>query len=90
VSAYIGQYDNWYPRLKEYLDAVLDAVIAEYALKTTYSVDDGIPSPSTRKALKDANREHNPIKILRDLEAAIRMEFAEFKSKWDVALAVTS
>jgi len=74
VSAYSGQYDNWFPRLTGYVDAVLKAVIAEYEFKTTYSVNDGIPSLSTRTALKDANKEHSPINIVLDLEAAIRMD----------------
>jgi hypothetical protein len=86
VSAYSGQYDNWFPRLSEYVGAVRKAVIADYEFKTTYSVDDGIPSLSTRKTLKEAEHKNEPINILLDLEAAIRMEFFDFKTRWDAAL----
>lgn len=44
------------------------------------------PNRSTTMVLKDAEDHHKPTKIFLDLEAAIRMEFFEFKNKWDAAL----
>jgi len=86
VSAWSGAYDNWFPRLLLYVDAVLEAVAADDKFKATYTVGDGGPSLSTRKALQEADKEHGPIKSLLDLQAAIRMEFADFKAKWAAAL----
>ncbi len=86
VSASSGAYDNWFPRLIEYVDAALRAVTADDKFKATYTVGDGGPSPSTRKVLQEADKEHEPIKILLDLQAAIRMEFSDFKAKWAAAL----
>jgi hypothetical protein len=86
VSAWSGASDNWFPRLLLYVDAVLEAVAADYKFKGTYTVGDGGPSLSTRKAFQEANKEHEPIKALLDLQAAIRMEFSDFKDKWAAAL----
>jgi hypothetical protein len=86
VSAYSGEHDNWFPRLIEYVDAVLHAVAADYEFKAKYSVDEEAPSLSTRNALQDADKKYDPIKILLDLEAAVRMEFFDFKTKWAAAL----
>jgi hypothetical protein len=44
------------------------------------------PNLSTRKELKAVDDRHNPISIFIDLETAIRMEFLDFKDKWDAAL----
>jgi hypothetical protein len=78
VRIYSGAYDNWYPRLAAYVDAIQIAVINDEANLT--------PSDSTRTALKDANDRFKPLAIFLDLEGAIRMEFLEFKDKWDAAL----
>jgi hypothetical protein len=86
VSAYSGAYDNWFPRLIQYVDAAVHAVSADDKFKATYTVGDAGPSLSTRKALQEADKEHEPIKILLDLQAAIRMEFFDFKNKWAAAL----
>ena len=78
VDTYTGEHDNWYLNLTAYLGAILEAV--------TDSGDAEIPSDSTRGALKDANDRYNPISIFLDLESAIRLEFFDFKNKWDAAL----
>lgn len=85
VSVYTGTYDNWYPRLSEYVSALLQAVIHDYEHKATYDGDAETPTLSTRKALNAAEEENNPIHIFLDAEAAIRMEFLDFKDKWDAA-----
>jgi hypothetical protein len=86
VSAYSGEYDNWFPRLTEYVDTLLIAVGNDYEFKTTYNVEGGIPSISTRDAIKGANEKYKPVQIVLDLQSAIRMEFLEFKDKWASAL----
>jgi hypothetical protein len=65
---------------------VRQAVSDDFTFKSTYDVYDPAPSPSTRKALKDADKRLNPTGALVDLEAAIRMEHLEFKDRWDVIL----
>jgi hypothetical protein len=40
----------------------------------------------TMKKLEGANKHHDPIKVFLDLETAIRMEFFDFKEKWDALL----
>jgi hypothetical protein len=77
VVIYSGEYGMWFPSLSEYVAAVLDAVIGD---------SDEIPNLSTRKAMKAAEDRYKPINIFLDLEAAIRMEFFDFKNKWDAAL----
>jgi len=81
LSVYSGSYDQWYFTLHAYVDALLKAVIEDEPSDSTYA-----PNPLTRAALKDAEDQHNPTKIFLDLEAAIRMEYFEFKEKWDAVL----
>lgn len=77
VAVFSSENDGWFFNLKGYVDAVLKAVIDE---------NSETPNLSTRKALKDADDAYKPINIFLDLEAAIRMEFFDFKNKWDDAL----
>lgn len=81
LSVYSTPYDGWYFTLNAYVAALLKAVTEDEPSDSTYA-----PNPSTRIVLKDAEDHHNPTKIFLDLEAAIRMEFFEFKNKWDAAL----
>jgi len=81
LSVYSGAYDQWYFTLNSYVEGLLKAVIEDEPSDSTYA-----PNPSTRAVLKDMEDHHNPTKILLDLEAAIRMEFFDFKQKWDAAL----
>jgi hypothetical protein len=88
ISAYGGAYDKWYERLTEYVDAVQKITFEDgsFSSADTHTPRIAIPSSSTRKALQDADIQYKPIEIFLDLEAAIRMEFFEFKKKWDAAL----
>jgi hypothetical protein len=86
LRAYSGLYDSWHPSLETYVDAVLKAVIEDQKFDGTYGTTDGTPNLSTRKALEDADECYKPISIFLDIETAIRMEFFEFKNKWDAEL----
>jgi hypothetical protein len=86
LGAYSGAYDQWFPHLTEYVDALLEAVIEEGNFNHTYTLTNETPNLSTRTALKAADDRYKPISIFLDLEAAIRMEFFEFKNKWDERL----
>ena len=74
--ALCGEYDHWFFTLKEYVDAVVQTVLAEPGQLTS----------ETRKALHDAEQHHKPNEIFLNMEEAIRMEFFDFKNKWDAAL----
>jgi hypothetical protein len=84
--ATLTENDNWYPSLRKYVDAILQAAIDDGKLNRTYHLDSGFPVPSAIKALDDAAEQYKPVKIFLDLEAAIRLEFFDFKNKWDEEL----
>jgi hypothetical protein len=86
LRAYSGPYDSWYPGLIEYVDSVVHAVIDDGKFDSTYDTGDGTPNLTTRKALRDVEKHHNPIRIFLGLETSIRMEFSDFKDKWDAEL----
>jgi len=87
ARAYSGAYDSkWSVTLTCYVNAVLKAVTDDGKFNATYAQTNAIPNQSTRKALKEANDEYKPTGILLDLETAIRMEFLDFKDKWDAEL----
>jgi hypothetical protein len=44
------------------------------------------PVLSTRKSLQAAAEHYKPIDIFLNMESAIRMEFFDFKKKWDAVL----
>jgi hypothetical protein len=70
VAAFSGEYDHWFPALRDYVGAILNIVIEK-------------PSPETVKKLEDKDKHLNPIGIFLDIETAIRMDFFDFKKKWD-------
>ena len=78
VATFTGVYDDWFPTLEDYVQTVLNAVINESSQ---------LPGPSTRKALANAKERCEPTKIFLNLEKAIRMEFFDFKNKWDATLS---
>lgn len=82
-AVYSSSYDTWFMSLKNYVDALLKAVIEDGEFKDSFGMKTLAPSLSTRKALKGADDQCKPIDIFLDLEGAIRMEFFEFKEKWD-------
>lgn len=86
LRAYSGLYDSWYPRLETYVDAVVRAVIEDRKFDSTYDTADGTPNQATRKTLMEMDESHKPINIFLDIEVAIRMEFFEFKGRWDAEL----
>jgi hypothetical protein len=78
VATFSSPYDDWFPVLKDYVDAVLEVVVDEKSQT---------PSSSTRSALENIDKRFEPTaKIFLSLETAIRMDFFEFKQKWDAAL----
>jgi hypothetical protein len=81
IAVYSGQYDSWFFSLNGYVDAVLKIILDDS--KQSQPPTRTIPLPETLKALTDANKQYNPSKIFVDLDAAIRMEFFDFKTKWD-------
>lgn len=87
VAVYTGANDNWFPALKQYVEAVLKAVLEDRRFAEKYDVTDQTPTLSTRKALREANDQLRPAAIFVDLEAAIRMEFFDFKRTWDAELS---
>jgi hypothetical protein len=86
VSTYAGSYDQWFPNLEEYVDAIQKAMIDDWEFNKRNNRTNLVPNEFTRKALKGADDFHKPNSIFLDIEIAIRMEFFEFKQKWDAAL----
>lgn len=77
LATFSTLYDKWYFTLGEYVEAVVKIVVDEPS---------EFPSDRTKKALYDAEQHHKPIEIFLNIEEAIRMEFFDFKGKWDAAL----
>jgi len=86
LAAYSGLYDQWYPNLEDYVDAVQSAVLKDGDFNGGYGPTNQTPVLSTRKLLKEANESCEPTKIFLDIETAIRMGFFDFKNKWDAVL----
>ncbi len=80
LATFSSEFDSWFSPLEDYAEAVLNAWMAW----------DKEPPESrtqqTKKALEDADTLFNPGKIRLDLETAIRMEYSDFKDKWDAVL----
>jgi len=87
ITVFTGEYDQRYASLDDYVEAVLDAVSKDYEFKETYKVkDDGSPGLTARKSLQAAAQRYKPLEIFLNMESAIRMEFFDFKKKWDAVL----
>lgn len=86
VSTYTGSYDQWFPSLEEYVGAIQKAVIADWEFNNMNHRENLVPNESTIKALKALDDFHKPNSIFLEIETAIRMEFFEFKQRWDAAL----
>jgi len=81
VGAYTGGYDEWFFHLKDYVDSLLRAVIDD---RSHPPIAPGVyPARATVATLAEADKRCDPIKIFLEIETAIRMEFFEFKQKWD-------
>jgi hypothetical protein len=83
MDAFTGENDNWFPNLTRYVEAVLKAIVDDSRFYETFELPSDSPNLTTRKALKDAEQRYEIIKVFLDLEGAIRMEFFDFKKKWD-------
>ncbi len=83
MAVFAGQYDDWYPNLEDYVEAVQKAVFADSDFNKTVGIESNSPTLSTRKALRDAEEGCDITNVFLNLEKAIRMEFFEFKNKWD-------
>lgn len=70
VATFSGEHDDWFPGLREYSTAVLNIVIEK-------------PRPETVKKLEDEDKRLNPTGIFLGIESAIRMDYFDFKNKWD-------
>ena len=86
VAVYSGPYGNWFFELEGYAGSVMNAVIADGNFNAKYGQEGQIVNLSTRNALKEADDLYKPTDIFLNLETAIRMEFFEFKGKWDALL----
>ena len=86
VAVYSGPYGNWFFELEKYVEAVMNAVIADDGFNAQFGQEGRIVNLSTRKTLKEIDDLYKPIDIFLNLETAIRMEFFDFKSKWDALL----
>jgi hypothetical protein len=79
-ATFSSEFDSWFSPLEDYAEAILHAWLAW----------DKEPSQSrtqqTKKALKDAGTSCDPGNIRLELETAIRMEYSDFKDKWDAVL----
>jgi hypothetical protein len=88
VRVFSGNYDGkWYAGHVVYVGSVLRAVLDDRKFNDANALTNLTPNLSTRTTLKTLNTEFEPTTIFLDLETAIRMEFSDFKDKWDAALA---
>jgi hypothetical protein len=83
-TTYTGMYDDWYPSLREYVEAITEVVVSDSEYPQRES--SGWPAAETVEALTAINKRCNPTNIYLSLETAIRMEFVDFKTKWDALL----
>lgn len=83
VGTYTGAYDQWFISLESYVDDLTSAVIEDGEFSARYRVPADTPNVTTRHTLKEIDQRWKPISIFLDIEAAIRMEFFDFKTKWD-------
>jgi hypothetical protein len=95
VDAYDGEYDEWFFHLKEWIDAVQDAVIKDRDCQPSTGVvaavakpEDDVPATETIRALHGAEKTFNPIRIFLEIETAIRMEFFDYKNKSEAVTVV--
>jgi hypothetical protein len=81
VDAYAGFYGEWYFHLTDYVESLLRAVAddGQYAP----AVPGARPAPTTVATVLATEKRCNPTKIFLEIETAIRMDFFEFKQKWD-------
>jgi hypothetical protein len=86
VAAFTGPFDRWYINLRDYVEAVQKAWIDDSSFNQTFSLSSDSPTLSTRKTLKEAGERCDIIGTFLEIEGAIRMEFHQFKKKWDDAL----
>lgn len=86
VTVFTGEYDQWYASLDDYVEAVLRTISQDYDFKHTYDMKDDGPVLSSRKSLQAAAEQYKPVDIFLNMESAIRMEFVDFKKKWDAVL----
>jgi hypothetical protein len=89
-TVFTGQYDQWYASLDDYVESVLATVSNDYELRETYKLKDEGPVLSTRKSLQAAVEQYKPMDIFLNMESAIRMEFFDFKKRWDAILPLRS
>lgn len=80
ITTFMGSYDDWYPSLRTYVEAILKVVLDAEPESSPW------PAPETVQALAAVTRRCNPTKIHLDIEKAIRMEFSDFNQKWDALL----
>ena len=83
LGAYTSAYDSWLAKLKSYVAEMGEAITDDFKFNGTYSVANDTPNLSTRERFFSINSRHNPISTMMELEIAIRMEYSEFRSKWN-------
>lgn len=82
-AAYTGPHDQWFSGLTEYVDAIRKGITDDDKFNSTHALPNETPNLRTRTALKDADDRYKPLSICHDLEAAIRLEYFDFKRTWD-------
>jgi hypothetical protein len=83
VRSFLGPHDTWYQVLSAYANAVQEAVVDDL---DSQGMPSEVPNDTTRKTLYSLDAQYQPVQIFLALEEAIRMEFSDFKDKWDAAL----
>lgn len=83
LAVYSTPYDTWYEPLDAYVEGVLMVVGKNAEFTQKHGTDASEPTLSVLKEIEELTKAANPIKIQLDIENSIRMDFLDFKQKWD-------
>jgi len=83
LAVYSTPYDHWYASLEDYVEGVLNAIIKNVEFARKSGTDEAAPTTSTVKEIEKITEAANLSEIQLDFESSIRMDFFEFKQKWD-------
>jgi hypothetical protein len=83
LAVYTGSYDQWYPSLRDYVDGVLQAIAKSPELAKGDGDDGSARRAVIVKEIENLTKTADLFKIQMDIESSIRMDFFEFKQKWD-------
>jgi|HubBroStandDraft_5_1064220.scaffolds.fasta_scaffold127013_2 hypothetical protein len=81
IDAYDDFYGEWYFHLTDYVESLLRAIADDGKQP---AIAPGIrPAPTTVAALLAIEKRCDPTQIFLEIETAIRMDFFDFKNRWD-------